>query len=311
MAQVASAPSKRPRPSRGSERSAPGRVKPPVLKITRYDLVSSFMVAIVVGLVVTVVWVFLLWLANRPIKAEHVAEMELIELGGVEDGAPDETLKVESPEDLTQDPSVVEAEDVSEVEELIETVVELSPNAAQQVQQQVSTDATSAGKIGRADGSGRRPLGSGPGEGGMPRHQRWFVRFQDRGTLDEYARQLDFFGIELALWKEGKIHVVSKLSQPRPNVEVLTSGEGKQDQLYFTWQGGGRKQADIDLFKKAGIDARTGIILHFYPRDTVGLLARIEQEQSDRPVKQIRRTYFSVRRDGNGYEFVVTRITYF
>lgn len=280
-----------------------------MLKTTQYDLVSSFMIAIVVALVIAVVWLFVLWLANRPIQPEHLAEMELIELGGYEDGAPDETLRVEAPEDVVDDPSVVEADDNLDTE-VIDNVLEQSKNAAQQAMTEIRTTEEGGGKIGRADGSGRRPLGTGGGEGGVPRHQRWFVRFQDRGTPNEYARQLDFFGIKLALWKDGRIHVLSRMSQAQPNVEVRTKGD--QDQFYFTWQGGGRKQADVDLFKKAGINPTGGIILHFYPPETVNSLAELEKDRSNRPVQQIRRTYFSVRRGTDrGYEFVVTKITYF
>ena len=80
---------------------------------------------------------------------------------------------------------------------------------------------------------------------------------------------------------------------------------------YFTWAGGGRKKADIKLFKqKANLDASRGIIFHFYPSSTIQLLAQLEKSKSKRPANQIQRTYFIVVKKGTGYEFAITKIIY-
>jgi hypothetical protein len=310
MATVKTAPSKslseseRPRPRRGAP-------PPPVLKVTRYDLVSSFMMALVIGLVVAVLYLTLVWLSNRIPQTDDRVDMELIELsGGSEDGAPDETLQVESPEDVTDDPSVTETEDETQVEEMLETVVELSDQASVQAQQQFQADAQSSGKAGSAIGTGRRPLGSGPGDGGgMAREQRWFIRFADGATLDLYAQQLDFFKIELGALLPGKISYISNVSAAKPTVRSATSGAG-ETRLYMTWRGGSRKRADIELFQKAGINVGNAEIFHFYDRATENRLAILERDYANRNAKEIRRTYFVVQRAGNGFEFVVTNQTY-
>jgi len=288
----------------------PANAPTPVLKTTRYDLVSALLIALLIGFVVLTVWVTALWLANRRITTDDDIPVEMLNMGGYEDGAPNETLKVESPEDPTDDPSVVDTptEDTL-VKETIENVITDSAKAAQQVPQQTQYAATNSGKIGSRTGTGRRPLGSGGGEGNFT--QRWFIRFGDQGTIDRYAAQLDYFGVELGLLKDRKIYRLSNLSQSTANKKIYTSGKDLQKQHYFTWAGGGRKKADIKLFQKKGnLDASNGIIFHFYPQKTVQILKRLEKEKSKRPVNQIQRTYFIVQRKGDGYQFVITKITY-
>tara|TARA_B100000029_G_scaffold273727_1_gene268505 strand:+ start:1460 stop:2314 length:855 start_codon:yes stop_codon:yes gene_type:complete len=280
--------------------------------VTRYEQISSLMISIVIGLVMATLVTLALWLST--VEADEVgpAEMELIELaGGVEDGQPDETLKVESPEEEIEDPAL-EAEETeeTEIEEVFENVVELSDNAAEQVEQQFETQATNSGKVGSKAGTGSRPLGSGPGEGGIPRHQRWFIRFASGSSLTEYAKQLDFFGIELgALFPaQGRLVYVRNFSSSKDRREVRTGANEKR--LYMNWQSGTLKKTDHQLFRKVGINTNGATILHFYPSGTENKLAKLEKDYRNRNVKTIRRTIFSVRKRGNGYRFQVTRQTY-
>lgn len=307
MAQVIRAPRQRDRERRGG---GPSR-KPPVLATTRYDLVSALIIALVIALVLLLVWVFALWLANRRIETESSLQIEMVQLGGYEDGAPDETLKVESPADPSDDPSVVDAFEERQVQDVIENVVELSNTAARQVPQQTETAPENTGKLGSAEGTGRRPLGSGGGPGNLAQH--WYIRFGDRGTLAEYARQLDYFHVELGLLVGNRIERLSNLSG---SVQRRTYHSGKElkNQWYFTWAGGGRKQADIKLLKQKGkLPADRGTIFHFYRQQEINLLAALEKaaaKKDKKSRKNIARTYFAVVRKGGGYEFVVTKIVY-
>lgn len=290
------------------ETQAPRPNQKPVLKVTRYERVSSSLMAIVMSLVFAVAFLFLIWITNRPQQAESDAELEIVELsGGFEDGFPDETLNVESPEEMTPDPSIPDLPtEETEIAESIESVMELSEDASMQMPQQVDVAFENSGKQGSAVGTGRRPLGAGPGTGGFPRHQRWFVRFPDRGTLDDYAKQLDYFGIELAVLVEGGgIAYVSNLSSPAPQVRRATSGKG-ENRLFFTWQGGNRRAADLQLFQKAGLQVSGGTIFHFYPPEAEKMLAEAEVKYRNRKVADIRRTYYTVTTTGGGYKFEVT-----
>ena len=286
------------------------RVTAPVMRVTLYDRVSSWAIALFVGLLMTCGAVVTVWLTTRLPKPPEAVPVELIEMpGGFEDGSPDETLRVDSPDPEVRDavPADSVAEQV-EIAEAIEAVVELSEAATQQVQQQFDTGIQNTGKVGSAKGTGRKALGIGPGTGGLPREQRWFVKFGERASLDEYAKQLDFFGIELgALLPDGRLAYMKNMLKPIPEVRYINSGSDEA-RLYMTWQGGERRAADTQLFAKANVIVRGDtLIFHFYPKETENTLARLELEFRNRTVRQIRRTYYIVVPDGPGYKFEVFR----
>lgn len=290
-----------------------GSAPPPVLESTKYELVTSGMMTVVFGLIVAVVALGIILASIWVFDIDDSVPLELIEMpGGYEDGAVDETLQLDSPEEESDDPSL--AEEVSEdteVEEVLDNVVELSDQATEQAQKQFQLDALNTGKPGSASGTGRRPLGMGGGQGGMPREQRWFVRFSDDGTLEEYAAQLDSFGIELGvLLPGGTLSYVSGFTAASPKKRTASSGKGEK-RLYMTWRGGGRKTSDIQLFRKAGVNVGSGLIFHFYPKPTELILLKAELAYRGKPVEEIRRTYFVVRGEKPKFEFVVTRQSYF
>lgn len=285
----------------------------PVLRDTLYDRVSSWTIALFLGAAGLCFCVVAVWITNRLPAPTTAAPVELIEVpGGFEDGSPDETLRVDSPEPEVHDASPAEIPaDQTEIAEALETVVELSESATQQVQQQFETGVQNTGKTGSAKGTGKKGLGVGPGTGGMPREQRWFVRFGDRAGVDEYAKQLQFFGIELgALLPDGRLAYASKLTDASPTVRYAAGGAGEQ-RLYMTWQGGDRRAADVELFKRGGVTLHADtVIFHFYPKEAESQLVRLEVDYRGRPVKQIRRTYFAVEPSGQGYQFSVVRQIY-
>ncbi|MCA9074784.1 MAG: hypothetical protein KDA93_07115 [Planctomycetaceae bacterium] len=290
----------------------PGQLPPPpVMKVTSYDRVSSFMMALVAALVISVLIVIAIWYVRRPPPQSELVPLEMLQVsGGFEDGNPDDTWDLQSPD--PEDPNATveeEAEEVS-VEEVLENVVDLSDQATEQLEQVVANSAANSGKVGSATGTGGRPLGNGPGAGGVSREQRWFIRFGQDASLDEYARQLDFFGIELGvLQPEGQIIYVSNFSSS-PKKRTADSGKG-ENRLYMTWQSGERRASDEALLKKAGVPAtRQSIIFHFYPLKTEQQLASIEYNYRKRPAAEIRRTYFMAKKQGSGYIFDVTRQTY-
>ena len=282
---------------------------PPVIRVTRYDQVSSGMITVFSGMLALCFIITLIWYSSRVPKPPDPVPVELLELpGGVADGSPDETLRVDSPEPERADASEAEAvSEQTEVEATLEAAVEISDSAAQQVQQQFDVGVQSTGKPGSAKGTGKRALGFGPGTSGFPREQRWFVRFGDKTSVDEYAKQLDFFRIELgALLPDGRLAYVTNMSGGAA-VRYVKTGENEK-RLYMTWQGGERRGADTELFKRAKIDVFPETpIFHFYPPDLESRLATLEKEFRNKPIAQIRRTYFSVESEGAGYRLKVTR----
>ncbi|MEZ6125894.1 MAG: hypothetical protein R3C49_22430 [Planctomycetaceae bacterium] len=158
---------------------------------------------------------------------------------------------------------------------------------------------------GAVQGTGKRPLGIVPSREDR-REQRWQVQFSDPDDIRKYARQLDFFGIELACaFPDGRIYYVRSLSDS-PQVR-LESTDNHDDRLFLVWEGGDRVQADIRLLTQAGVPWREdGRILHFYEAETEQMLADLELASGNQPPERIRKTVFQVRSAGTGFEFVVT-----
>lgn len=286
-------------------------IKPPVLKVTRYDLAFAAVVAAFLGMVAACLLVTSIWWTNRlPPKAKAVP-VEMFELpGGFEEGFVDETLRVDSPEPEVQNasPTEITAEQL-EIAESLETVTELSDAAMEPVQQQFEAAISNVGKVGSSRGTGRRALGMGPGKGGIPREQRWFIRFADRSELETYARQLDFFKIELgALLPDGRLAYLRNVSSAKPEVRYAQSGK-EETRMYMTWQAGERRLADVQLFAKAGVNVPVEApIFHFYPPEVESQLAQLEQNFRGRKPEQIKRTYFVVESVGStAYRFKVLR----
>jgi hypothetical protein len=164
----------------------------------------------------------------------------------------------------------------------------------------------------RSDGPGdpTHP-GGGPkgGTGGRPRN--WEVVFGKGLTLDQYARRLDFFKIELGVVRPGgKIDYAFHLSKPKPDTRTITEAYKNERRYWLRWTDGELKKADDELLERAGIDPE-GWLLKFVPRDTEVLLANLEQAKAgpDRE-RAVKRTRFGVREVGNGFEFFVVEQTY-
>ncbi len=283
----------------------------PVMKVTSYDRVSSFMMAVVAALVISVLAVVSVWYIRRPPPPSELVPLEMLEVsGGFEDGNIDDTWDLQSPDPEDPNASLEEETEEVSIEEVLENVVELSDQATEQLEQVVADSAANSGKVGSATGTGGRPLGSGPGAGGISREQRWFIRFGRDASVDEYAKQLDFFGIELGvLQPQGQLVYVSGLSGS-PRKRTADSGKG-ENRLYMTWQSGERRATDEELLKKAGVPTtRQSVIFHFYPPKTEQQLASLEYNYKKRAAQEIRRTYFIAQKQGSGYIFNVTRQTY-
>ncbi len=296
-----------------SSRTAARRTRAPHIKVTKYDVFVAALTTSAMSAVLTLLVMICIWLSNllpTPVKKQVV--MLPPGDGGYEDGDPNATPDVESPEDPSLDPSLANEEtEVTELEEVTDQVMEVAENAAALIAPNEFTGAKSTGVPGSADGKGGRPLGSGgAGIGGGKREQRWFVEFADKGDLKSYAAQLDFFGIELGAKfdEEGRLVYLSNMSQDKPATREIRSSAGAEEKrLFMNWQEGSeeRRQADVELFQKAGIDASQANIMHFYLSDTEQTMATIEQEHGGRTPAEIRRTFFRVRKVGADYEFYV------
>lgn len=315
-----------------STAESPSQTRPPAISMSQHDQVTSGLFAACMLLVTTTFLLVSIWIANRLPSPKRPPAVQLLEEdpggdpNGFVDGTPGETLALGSPDVDPNAPVMAEAEaipDTAEVSaESLDSVADVADST--EMESSDSSDgpvvnrsfamasivpARPGSPFGTVGGTGRPPIGFGKGKGGFPREMRWFVKFVERGTLDEYAQQLEFFGIELgALMPDGKLVLVSKLTAGKPTVRTVTNGQ-EEKRLYFTWKGGTRKTLDLQLFQKAGVDASNALIMHFYPQETENQLAVLELEYKKRKANEIKKTYFAVRAAKDGFEFTITSQT--
>lgn len=283
---------------------------PPAIRPTEHDRYNSGLIALLGGMGLLVSLLIMQYLGLKPETENMAHEIEIVEdPGGSLDGSPDEELRVDSPEPEDPNASLAEIEaDQNEIEQMMDNVMDIAETASTQIaDRQFELETENSGKVGSASGTGKRALGFGPGKSGFPREQRWFIAYADESSLDEYARQLDYFEIVLgALNADRSVIYLSNVSTPQPTVNRVGNGEGEK-RLFMVWQGGSRRLADLKLFKKAGIDAAGATVLQFYPPPLEEKLAKLERQFKGLPVSKIRRTYFKVIKNGSDYDFQVTQ----
>jgi hypothetical protein len=292
--------------------------EPTVRGESRYDKVTSFLMAVVLGAMLVVGWLALVYASNQAYASRATAPLQIIEVGGgggSPEGTPGSAEKVDvagadaaamasnNPEEAGEfeEPSVEQAPGA-----MLETVNEASQNLAE-----VDLGATmpnggpvSSGKRASKLGSGGPGLGFGPGDGGVAREQRWSIIYNTGQDPQEYARQLDALGVELAVVRgPEQLLYISRFSDPTPTKRF---GTGRSDhRLYFLWQGRGRKASDLALFKKANEEIGDDNVFQFYSADAERRLAELEVKFKGRNPGEIRVTRFQVVPKGESYDFEV------
>jgi hypothetical protein len=264
------------------------------LKVSAYDRVASLLVSLLVlaGLVVTIL--FVIFLTTRIFTATALPEMVLVEEEDVQDEAGSD-VEIEEPgiDELVdlEEPDV--ADTLAAVTDAVSTVA-------------ASLDAIDAVMSSRGSGSGERRKRGGSDT--IPRWQRWEIRFLAT-TLEAYAKELEFFGIELAAVGGGRPGIDYAYFESGVVKQRSAASSGEDDRLYFTWQGGRFKEQDQDLLRRAGVNTSGRVVCQFYPKAIENQLAVLEQAaRGSRPLKDIKRTIFGVRPAGRGYEFFVIDI---
>lgn len=280
------------------------------LRVSPYDRVASLLIALLILIGFAVFSLFLIWLTNQIFVTQTAVPVLMEDIGGGrEDGVIGESMEIDAP-----DVSEIAAEsDLTEPQ--IQDALALITDAVSTLQADLTDPAESdnfeSGGGGRSTGDGRQVgLGSGEGEPGIPRAQRWEIHFQEGGSLDLYARQLDFFGIELGVVGSGnQIHYAYNLSKPKPDTRTAPGAEEKR--LYMSWRQGSLQQADRELLNRAGINHSGRIVVQFYPPETENQLAVIERDYRGLEPTQIRKTRFGVKSSGGGFAFYVIDQTAF
>lgn len=274
------------------------------LRVSAYDRAAGLLVSLLVIVGCFVLVLVLLWLANRAIHDNYVPPVELIEEpGGRADHALGMARELEEPgvEELAD----VERPQLADSLAAVTTTVTAQPATLDEM-------LGDNDQVGRGSGQGDSHAAGPGGEGDpevIPRWQRWDIDFTT-SSVNAYARQLDFFGIELAAFAGGpQVHYAKNLAAAKPQVRVVDGGG--DERLCFFDPTGRTPEFDGQLLAKAGVDTTGRIVATFYPAALENKLALLEQEAADgRELKDIRRTVFVVQSVGGGYEFVVDRQEY-
>lgn len=275
----------------------------PPLKMTLYDRVSGLLVALL-GIVGTLVFLLAVAYITQNIRFEFRSDILVLQ----EEGGGNE--RPEGLADELEDPGVEEMPDVMEpqIAATLENVSNAVSTAA--VTDALEGDSTVMGK-GSGLGDSRSAGPGGPGTGGVvPRWERWQVKFTTT-SIDAYAKQLDFFGIELAAIGGGSKDVEYASGFSTPPIKRRTGPSKDEKRLFMTWTKGALKQFDMQLLQRAGISMQGRDVLQFYPEATENQMAVLENTKlAGKPLKSVKRTIFSVRSAGSGYEMYVSDIQF-
>ena len=167
-------------------------------------------------------------------------------------------------------------------------------------------------------GTGQRgtPIGiDGTGDStAVPRWERWEIQFNATGKQD-YARQLDFFGIELAVFGGGEntIESASNLaSVPTRHINLEPESEKR---LYFSWKRfNPLVRFDRQLLSAAGIASSGLIVVRLTPSSLEQQLVQLERQHCQVNGKgfpdAIAKTVFQSQPDGDGFQFEVVSQRY-
>lgn len=270
-----------------------------ILRTSRYDQVSSMLLALLILIGAVVFLLFVAWLTSRIFVSQTAVPVELADFQG-DDGpvGGGQQMDPPDPEDV---PEIEEEPEITEQVDALSDIVQKKmlelddPNL-------VKRDSQDTG-FGDGRGGGRGS-GVGPGKGGKLR--RWIVRFP-KGTLDSYARQLQYFGIELGtILPDGRVAYAFNLDKPKPDSRIEPAEAEKR--YHLLWRNGDLEKADRELLARAGIQTgEKSIVLKFLPLKVEQRLVEKERARAGADVKSIRSTEFGVQPTSEGYDFFIIK----
>jgi hypothetical protein len=308
----------------------PSEPRDPVLGVTRYDRVTALLLTLIVTSGGATIAFGALWAANQdwrsdrepvPIGEQPTLEDDDEDFGGILSGAVNDTSPP-APGVASNDPAIPEnpdeaTSDAPALELVIGTVKDQFTEASIDPDQlTIQLDFPRSNSSRGSDTMGvRGPLGNDKGmKGGVSRAKRWEIIFESGLSEVEYARQLDFFMVELATMSDGKLIRVSNLASPRPTARLV---QPDKKELFFQWRDAARRAVDLGLLRKvAGITVtENSHVFHFYPRETELKLLQLETDYATRQgrpdLHQVAKTKFVVKKTETGYDFEVAKQMYF
>jgi hypothetical protein len=278
------------------------------LGVSRYDQVAGLLVAVLMVFGFVTFMMFLIWLSSQLFWVRAAAPVTMLEdVGGGGSG------QLQTGEREMEEPNPEELQELTEppVEQSLEAISSIVNVEAEQLE---TLESSLGAGLGKGQGTGVGD-GTGPGTGagtsdGIPAWERWEIRMRADSDA-EYAKQLDFFKVELGVAGGGNPNVeyVSNLASAKPTIR---RGDPKDEQrLRFLHRSGELRQADRRLAAKAGVKTDGRVVFQFYDQQTYNLLLSLEAaKKGNRRIKDVRRTVFAVRGSAGRYEFYVVEQQY-
>ena len=285
---------------------------------TSHDRVTSFLMAVILGALLVFGWLSIIAATTSAYQSRSTPPVRVIEVTGGGGGTPEgavgsvEAINVPGGAEAAQasnneqeatefEAPLVEARPAA----MLDSVVDAGENLAEV---DLSTVTPSGGRVASGQrrskvGTGGPGFGFGPGDGGVSREDRWSILWKTGATADEYARQLDYFKVELAVIEDNHLVYVSNFSNAQPTRRIGSGADDKR--LYFLWRGQGRKESDLALLAKAGLDVGDKVIFQFYSPEVEQALSQLEVKYKGRQPGEIRSTRFDVVGDAGNYHFEV------
>jgi hypothetical protein len=287
------------------------------LRVSLYDRASSGLMALLIAVGSVVALLLVVWLSSKllapPSMAVPVKIVDVYRQDGEDggNGRPSGGTQVDEP---SREPFVGKDPKTRDVQESLSGVD--SALVAKAVALDEDPDLVVPLRRGSYGTGGGRFGGKGPGDGldigdRPPGHARhWEITFPKGNTLDAYARQLDFFGIELGVVIPGdKVVYAFHLSKPKPDTRLLAEASSHENRFYLSWRDGDLRKADRELLVRAGVQIEDEVVLQFLPDAVEARLAAMEREFRGAEPKRIGKTRFGVRPVGDKFEFYVIEQT--
>lgn len=275
------------------------------MRVSRFDVVTSLFMALILFIGTFVLMLFIVWLLSgepEPLVLKPIIEQP----AGRADNA-------EGFERDFEPPGAEEVEELMEptLQDSIEAVTDAVSSVAASLDS-MNTDAT-ASTSGNARGDSRSAGPEGEGEDIVPRFERWQLKFSAK-DIGSYARQLDYYGIELGALG-GSIQGVDYVSNLSGNAQTRRGDSESENRLYFMWTSPSPlMQYDRQLLTEADVPLSGRQMLKFIPKELETRLAHTElayaKENGHETVNEIAKTVFESQSADEGYQFVVINQRY-
>jgi hypothetical protein len=281
------------------------------LKVSRYDRASSMLLALLVTVGAAAALLFVVWLSGKMSDppGQYVGPKLVPPPREGGDGRESGGTQVDTPSEEhvagKDDKTTTAQEDFEALNTAVTSKAVVMDDLDIPAEKRHGSKGTGGGTGGGdGPGSGGRELPLEPPPKAEP-PRNWQVTFASN-TLAAYAKQLDFFKIELGILQpDNKIVYLYNLSKSKPDTRVVIDPAANEKRYYLTWRTGEMQQADRELFNRAGIDAGGFVILKFLPKEAENALVKLEQAYAGAAPKRIKLTRFGVQPDGDGFKFYV------